>query len=57
MRESVATVKKANMNVIEKRDVSDPIYISKWLLSVISNRDSRASEYSEFPHVFKKVID
>ncbi len=57
MRESVATTKKSNINVIEKRDVSDPVYISKWFLSVISNKDTRVSSDSEFPLICKKLKD
>lgn len=49
--------KKGGVDVVETRDVADPMYISEWLLTSLSNKDSKIVTGHNFPEIVKKVRD
>jgi len=57
MREAVSKAKKGGTELVESRNVTDPLYLSKWIVSVLSDKNSRASNGIEIPRVVKKIRD
>lgn len=49
--------KKSGEEVVEIRNVADPMYVSKWLLAFLSNKYSNVVTGQDFPKVVKKVRD
>lgn len=49
--------KKSREEVIEIRNVADPMYVSKWLLSFLTNKDSNVVTGKDFPKTVKKIRD
>lgn len=49
--------KKGGIEVSETRDVADPMYVSKWLLTFLTDTNSDVVTGSYFPQIMKKIRD
>lgn len=49
--------KKGGDDVIEIRNVADPMYVSKWLVAFLTNEDSTVVTGTDFPKIIKKIRD